>query len=635
MPFGNVDKPAIGLSLLKTECERRGHPCDIQYANLFFAKLIGRQHYDRLLQTRKNDSFGEWLFSQELFGDKATPMDEFLSSLRDGGAFVPDDTGDILAECRKKISGYLEFLLDRIVWRVYDIVGFSCCLQQNLASLAFAKRIKECHPDIVIVFGGANMESPMGGELMKQFSFIDVAVSGEGDIAFPRVVECIREEKSPDGIDGVMYRKNCRVFLPDIPIARVHNLEELPYPDYDDYFRTLRNVGLNTTVSPLLLLETSRGCWWGEKSPCAFCGLNNLGMKFRSKSSGRVMHELDYLSEKYKVTEFQLCDCNLERSYLTDLLPCIGQRNTSWELRKSRGVASYYPVRDDGRTGNRLFFEVKANFTKKEVKVLAGAGIVLFPGIESLSTPILKSANKGCTAAQNIQVLKWCCELGVASLWNFLYGFPGEDPREYEKMKEMIPNLIHLPPPTSFHPVILTRSSPYHRDPQRFGLTDVVPAAIYRLLYPLPASSLERLAIYFDYRQGDDDNTDDHAMDLWRQIEGLWLAKNQVATLHYTDDGKTLRIEDARSTARIAGMEMVGLERELYLYCDAFKRRALIEKFVSEKKGSLSEIEQFLDILVSNGFMLEMDGGFLSLAIKPQRENLTPGIIRQLMEIAF
>jgi radical SAM superfamily enzyme YgiQ (UPF0313 family) len=635
MPFGNIDKPAIGLSLLKAECERRGYTCDIQYANLLFAEIIGRQHYDRLLQTRKNDAFGEWLFTQEFFGDKALSLDDFLQEIKKSGTFVLEDVGEILTECREKIAKYMDLLMGRIVWRVYDIVGFSCCLQQNIASLAYARRIKDSNPDITIVFGGANVEAPMGSELMSQFSFIDIAVSGEGDSVFPRVVDQVRSGESLEGIDGVMFRKNGHHVQPSNPVAKVENLEDLPYPDFDDYFRMLRNVGLDKSVSPLLLFETSRGCWWGEKSQCAFCGLNNLGIKFRSKSAERVMTEMDYLIDKYGITEFHLCDCNLDRTYLSTLLPRMKERNKKWELRKAHGWVSHYPSRKAGETGPRLFFEVKANFKKKEVGILADAGVVLFPGIESLSTPILKLAKKGCTAPQNIQVLKWCCELGVVSLWNFLYGFPGEDPGEYVKMQAMIPKLIHLPPPTSFHPIILTRSSPYHRSPQSFGLKDIKPATIYHLLYPLPERSLERLAVYFDFQHGDGRRVEDYAMDLWARVEELWLAKNQVASLYYMDDGEVLKITDERSTALLPSIELRGIERELYIYCDAFKRRPLVEKFVLNKGYTFSNIEEFLDDMVANGFILGIDDGYLSLAIKPQREHLTPGVIRQLMEFVF
>ena len=58
------------------------------------------------------------------------------------------------------------------------------------------------------------------------------------------------------------------------------SMDEVPAPDYDEYFDSL-------AVSPLqhdllrdvrILYESARGCWWGEKNHCTFCGLNGSSM---------------------------------------------------------------------------------------------------------------------------------------------------------------------------------------------------------------------------------------------------------------------------------------------------------------------------------------------------------------------
>src|SRR5512144_1002972 len=97
-----------------------------------------------------------------------------------------------------------------------------------------------------------------------------------------------------------------------------------------------------------------------------------------------------------------------------------------------------------------LFYEVKSNLRKEQVKQLRDAGITeIQPGIESFSDAVLKLMRKGVSALQNIQLLKWCKEFGVQPRWNVLWGFPGEAGEEYERMAAMIPLLAHLPPPVS------------------------------------------------------------------------------------------------------------------------------------------------------------------------------------------
>jgi hypothetical protein len=47
--------------------------------------------------------------------------------------------------------------------------------------------------------------------------------------------------------------------------------------------------------------------------------------------------------------------------------------------------------------------------------------------------------------------------------------------------------------------------------------------------------------------------------------------------------------------------------------------------------GSPGEMDSFLNTMVGQSLMLEIDDGYLSLAITPQRKNLTPEKINRLM----
>ena len=50
----------------------------------------------------------------------------------------------------------------------------------------------------------------------------------------------------------------------------------------------------------------------------------------------------------------------------------------------------------------------------------AGGMTSIQPGIESLSTRVLQVMQKGVSAAQNIQLLRWCGEVGINVAWNLL-----------------------------------------------------------------------------------------------------------------------------------------------------------------------------------------------------------------------
>ena len=63
----------------------------------------------------------------------------------------------------------------------------------------------------------------------------------------------------------------------------IRDLDALPVPNYRDYMARVQASPLGKTINPRLLFQTSRGCWWGAKQHCTFCGLNGQGMAYRSK----------------------------------------------------------------------------------------------------------------------------------------------------------------------------------------------------------------------------------------------------------------------------------------------------------------------------------------------------------------
>jgi hypothetical protein len=71
MPFSSLSRPAIGISLLKARLAQEGYPCDIAYPSLHFAELIGMDRYGLFDDVLSLALFpGEWLFAQELFGER-------------------------------------------------------------------------------------------------------------------------------------------------------------------------------------------------------------------------------------------------------------------------------------------------------------------------------------------------------------------------------------------------------------------------------------------------------------------------------------------------------------------------------------------------------------------------------------
>ena len=103
-------------------------------------------------------------------------------------------------------------------------------------------------------------------------------------------------------------------------------MDALPVPDFDDYFDLLARDPALYGATPSLLMETSRGCWWGAKSHCTFCGLNGGAMGFRSKGADRVLAELDALRSRWPLQNVSVVDNILDMKYFGTLLPRLAER---------------------------------------------------------------------------------------------------------------------------------------------------------------------------------------------------------------------------------------------------------------------------------------------------------------------
>ena len=63
---------------------------------------------------------------------------------------------------------------------------------------------------------------------------------------------------------------------------------------------------------------------------------------------------------------------------------------------------------------------------------MAQAGVTkIQPGIESLSSNVLRLMRKGVRAIQNVNLLRWAQYYDIDVAWNLLWGFPGETEQDY------------------------------------------------------------------------------------------------------------------------------------------------------------------------------------------------------------
>jgi hypothetical protein len=163
MPFGGVNRPAIGVSLLKAALGEIGVATKIHYFNLKFAERIGLKFNGRLESSGMYALMGELIFASfafATFARKKRNIRDILHQICNSKHFPVlnlDKVLDDIVFAQKLVPEFLDKCVCDILLEKPKLVGFSSTYDQNCASLALAKAIKET-ADIPIIFGGANCE---------------------------------------------------------------------------------------------------------------------------------------------------------------------------------------------------------------------------------------------------------------------------------------------------------------------------------------------------------------------------------------------------------------------------------------------------------------------------------------------
>ncbi|MGW7252284.1 RiPP maturation radical SAM C-methyltransferase [Streptomyces decoyicus] len=600
MPWARIHAPSIQCGLLQSLARRAGHECESHYLNLEFAAFFGSKAYDAIanMASERMHLMGEWLFSYAAFGEVTTD-DQYFGEYPEVKSIWDELTGkglDDLTEMRRRtLPDWIAACAAKPVWGEYDVIGFTSTFMQNTASLALGKMIKKFHPGVTLVYGGANFDGDMGAEYAKKLPWLDYVVAGEGDIVFPALLNNIA-----DGTDtplpGVL-RYAATNLPPATDAERPQALDQLPTPDYRDYFTWLERFDRKRLLgrAPVQLpVEFSRGCWWGQKHHCTFCGLNALGMAYRSKSGSRAFTELTALLRDYPVVHVDTVDNILDMGYFSTL--CAQLAEAHWDV--------------------NLFFESKANLTREQLATLSRAGILrIQPGIESLSTHVLKLMRKGASKLINIRFLKWAAYYKIDVSWNILAGFPGETEEDYAEQLRLLPLLHHLQPPGGCGRIWLERFSPYFTDPA-FPISEVRPRASYRHVYPASLDH-EKIAYFFDYEAS---GTCSHetvatlnaAVSVWQKR----FSEARPSLVYQRLPGKLTLID--RRTDQPKRAVLTGWKAEAYESCgDAPRGAAAVSRQLAAADMSVSEDEvaAFLGQCCRAGVMVSDDGKYLGLAL--------------------
>jgi ribosomal peptide maturation radical SAM protein 1 len=607
MPFGSTRRPSIQLGLLQAILKGRGFACDSHYFNLRFASRIGWEAYEALCD-EPSYLIGEWLFSRAAFAEGSPEPETFIDAYRPNLESLCARLGcdiDFLTDVRERHApAFIQECLDTVPWDDYDVVGFGSVFEQNCAALALARLIKERHPHIVTVFGGANFEDEMGLEYVRALPWIDYAVLGEGDEVFPALLARLAAREEIVSLPGVARRGPDGVVF-DGRAPQVRDLDALPQPDYDDFFALAKQVQLPAMAGGFhvqLPYESARGCWWGDRHHCTFCGLNALGMAFRSQSPARVLDGINQLARRYHVYSFMAVDNIMDHRYIKDVFVPLAEQRRDYDF----------------------FYEVKANLKQEQIRDMARGGVrYVQPGIESLSTHVLQLMRKGTTAIQNVRLMKWAKYYGITISWNILLGFPGERPEDYEAQLATVKLIPHLQPPVAPVHVRLDRFSPFYEEAESLGMANLRASRAYACVYP-GQLDLDRIAYYFDYEAPDTLPRAFHTplKEQVRWWKEAWQSPRRPYLTAVRGEGR-LTVMDGRLPEAPRVHVFDETAALVYEFCSStYHRAGKILTHLRDERGidiDTESLQTILDDFAERGLLMEENRHYLSLALPNNR----------------
>ncbi len=558
--------------MLQSYARRLGFEVNILYANFHLAASIGVDNYEALMEAQGADQIGERFFVSAAYGRPPFGSDGFIDS---------DRAESLASECCetypnfkiaeiKALEGRAALWADAIANLVaaqdFKVVGCSTTFEQTAASIALLNRIKQLRPDMVTILGGANCEGIMAKGLLSLSNSVDYIFSGSCEVAFPDFLAKVGGREMPS--ERIVRGSSCT------------DMDDMPLPDYTEFFHQRRLVLPWRREEKMIHYQSSKGCWWGEVHQCAFCGFNGANIKYRYKSAEKVISDLGELREKYPGYIVIMADNVIPSEYFRTLIPRLNR-----EL-----------------PGIHLMYNVRASLSLEEVAALKRAGLDLVqPGIESLSTPILKLMRKGTTSRQNISFLRYARSVGLSVYWNIMYDIPGEQLEEVERMLSLMPLLHHLQPPD----LVLLRIdqfSPYFSDPEEYGLSNIRPWDSYFMVLPENAD-VDNIAYHFqaDYKSAFRDHPEmierlKKEIDIWRS---LWRPEYIPPSLEVisSGDGKFMVLD----TRGLPGTKPVSfISRD--------------EAEVALSKVDLKKGDGLMQWAVEKRLVAEMDSAFVPLA---------------------
>ncbi|MCZ4093470.1 radical SAM protein [Sinorhizobium psoraleae] len=377
MPMADPIMPNLGIEILASRLRAAGMACDTLYGTLLLPPVCSNELMHGMA--------GYTVFSPAYFD---LDVDAFVGEAsaviaRTGSGPYDATLKGVADELHSSIAAAelcLERCLEKIPVGAYDLVGFSIIFDtQKVPSLALARALKAREPAMRIVFGGTGCDGEMARALLAQYPEPDIIVRGDAEHTIVATIRALRAG-DPSFLPSNVELREADLHVPRTD-GKVASLQDRVAPDYENFIAQ-RLVSPYRERQFTLLFEASRGCWWGDKHHCRFCGIRTVREGYRERETDAVLDEILALHRTYRPDLLYATDAILSYEHMRSLLPKLARHRRASD--------------DD----IKLFFEIKSTLGPRDAALMAAANVVAVqPGIESFSTAMLCNADKGRSAS--------------------------------------------------------------------------------------------------------------------------------------------------------------------------------------------------------------------------------------------
>jgi radical SAM superfamily enzyme YgiQ (UPF0313 family) len=343
-------------------------------------------------------------------------IDREYAELHSGYTIIPPPSGlEMLAsyvcsrmnEVEVKVYSDIMGLKDRELTN--DFLGLSDWFSNHQTAMDISRKTKQRNPNCKVVVGGPN-GSNLGARILRNHSYIDYVVCGDGEEALVGIIEAEKGKRQLGEVPNLWYRSensevvytfDKNVSLNEIPLfdfSHVTNLQLEPYNSKRDDFSS----DIDRTPIPI---SSIRGCIKATKlGKCSYCHIPMKGVRLMKPE--KVWEQIRLLHDKYGITEFfETGDDFIVGNYPKRLLEA-----------KPAGLDVSFRIYT---APDKVGPDIASTMRQLGVREI-------FMGIENINPEILTRANKFYDVSKVEDSVRNCENEGIKVFLPFLFGLPGE-----------------------------------------------------------------------------------------------------------------------------------------------------------------------------------------------------------------